>query len=194
MLTSDVVVGRYAPDFELPGVDGSVHHLRDYLAQFQVVGVVFLANNCPLALQWVGHLTQLQAKFANQGVQLVAINANDGGRSPADRFEAMAAFAAYHQLNFPYLRDETQDVAEAFDAVCTPHAFLLNQEGVICYSGSIGLGHEVFLSPTAAPQHGMQGAIATLLRGRMPSPALTDPVGSPIQWRSPHPYHFRFTE
>lgn len=184
MLASDVVVGRYAPDFELPGVDGAVHHLRSYLTQFRCVGVVFLSNTCPEVLQHLYALSHLQDAFATKGFQLIGINATDGVRSPADRFEAMQNFATQHRLLFPYLKDETQDVAETFGATHTPQAFLLDQHGIVQYSGNLGLSSNSRLTTTLGQNYGLHGAIANLLQGHPPTTSLTKPTGTPIVWRS----------
>ena len=77
------VIGSYAPDFEIPGIDGSVHHLARYLDQFRAVGVVFMCNHCPYVKLYLDRLKQIQTEFQSQGVTLVGINSNDADRYPS---------------------------------------------------------------------------------------------------------------
>jgi len=169
MLISDAVVGRYAPDFELPGVTGQVHHLRYYLTCSSLVGVVFLAHECPFVQRSLPYLKQLQQQFRSANFMLIGINANDGVHSPVDRPPNMEAFADAWELNFPYLRDETQDVAETFGVTHTPQLFLIDQEGVIRFNG--GVDEQV------------EGAIAALLLHRQPPKSHTAIEGTPLKWR-----------
>jgi peroxiredoxin len=173
-------IGRYAPDFELPAVDGTVHHLARYLEQHQAVVVVFICNHCPYVAMYLDRLKQLQHEFAGQGVQLIGINPNDADQYPSDSFDNMKLFAQQHDLNFLYLRDVTQDVAHSFGALKTPHAFLLNQQGIICYAGAIDDNAE---AADSVQQTYLRQAIAQLLAGRSHQLPLTDPVGCSVKWR-----------
>lgn len=174
-------IGNYAPDFELPGVDNTVHHLARYLEKNRAVCVVFMCNPCPYVGLYLDRLKQIQTDFQNQGVILMGINANDAVQSPEDSFENMKAFAEQHQLNFPYLRDPTQDVARSFGAETTPEAFLLDSEGVVRYNGGIDdNAHEAEL----VQQHYLRDAIAQVLNGESIAQAATQPIGCSLKWRS----------
>ncbi|WP_421657081.1 thioredoxin family protein [Leptothermofonsia sp. ETS-13] len=175
------LIGGYAPDFEIPGIDGSVHHLARYLERFRAVGVVFMCNHCPYVRLYLDRLKQIQADFQNQGFTLIGINSNDAEQFPDDSFENMKEFASANQLNFPYLRDETQDVAQTFGAQKTPHVFLLNQEGVLCYSGCIDDNPN---DPTAVQVPYLREAIAKILSGETITPTSTEPVGCSVKWRA----------
>lgn len=174
-------VGSYAPDFELPGIDGQVHHLSRYLKQWRAVGVVFLSNHCPYVLSYLDRLKVIQDQFYNQGLTLIGINANDANRYPEDNFPQMKTFARHRELNFPYLWDPTQDVACGFGVEKTPEAFLIDQSGILRYSGRIDdnphnaefVEHPYF-----------EQAIASLLEGEAISPTSTEVVGSPLAWRT----------
>lgn len=173
-------IGSYAPDFELPGVDGSVHHLARYLDQYRAVGVVFMCNHCPYVRMYLERLKQIQADFEAQGFTLIGINPNDADQFPEDSFEKMQSFAADYQLNFPYLRDVTQEVAQGFGAEKTPHVFLLDRNDVLCYSGQIDD------SPNDSQQVKtayLRDAITHLLQGKPVSLASTAPVGCSVKWR-----------
>lgn len=174
-------IGSYAPDFELPGTDGSVHHLADYLKNQRAIAVVFICNGCPYVNLYLDRLKQLQAEFHDQGFLMIGLNPNDEQQFPQDRFEQMKPFAAKNQLNFLYLRDVTQDVAETFGATKTPHAFLIDQAGVLRYSGAIDDNAE---NPKAVKRQYLREAIAQVLKGQSPSPASTKPIGGSVKWRA----------
>lgn len=174
-------VGGYAPDFELPGTDDSVHHLARYLERHQAVGVVFMCNHCPYVRLYLERLKQLQQEFEPQGLTLIGINPNDADRYPDDSFENMKSFAAAHQLNFPYLRDVTQDVAQSFGATTTPHVFLINRDGVICYSGGIDDNVQDASSVTVPY---LRNAIQQVLEGASVVASQSQPIGCSVKWRT----------
>ncbi|MCS6792558.1 MAG: thioredoxin family protein [Oscillatoriaceae bacterium SKW80] len=173
-------IGSYAPDFELPGVDDQVHHLARYLENFQAVGVIFMSNNCPYVGLYIERLKQIQACFQARGFTLIGINPNDATQDSNESFENMKAFASYHQLNFPYIRDVTQDVAQCFGVQKTPEAFLLDKNGVICYRGQIDDNPDDEQS-VQVPY--LRQALAQLLDGKPITTASTEPVGCTIKWR-----------
>lgn len=173
-------IGSYAPDFELPGSDGSVHHLFRYLEKYQGVCVIFMSDLCPYVRAYLDRLKQLQTEFQDQNVTLIGINSNDATQFPEECLENMMTFKATHHLNFPYIRDITQDVAKGFGAETTPEAFLLDREGVIYYRGQIDDNAE---EPTAVKIPYLQQAIAQLLAGEQISTPETEAMGCPIQWR-----------
>ena len=174
-------IGSYAPDFELPGTDNTVHHLARYLEKYQAVGVVFMCNHCPYVKLYLERLKQIQADLESQGVTLIGINPNDAEQFPADSFDQMKQFVVEQGINFPYLRDETQDVAHSFGAKKTPHVFLLNQAGVLCYSGAIDDNPN---QPDAVQVKYLRDAIAQILSGVGVEPTSTEPVGCSVKWRS----------
>lgn len=174
-------IGGYAPDFELPGTDGAVHHLARYLQTFRAVGVVFLGNHCPYVQGYLDRLKQIQADYTDQGFILIGINSNDATQVPADSFDQMRQFVITHELNFPYLRDETQDVARSFGAEKTPHVFLLNQAGVLCYDGCVDDNPS---QPDAIQTSYLRAAIAQVFNGAPVRPTATKPIGCSIKWRT----------
>lgn len=181
METNASLLGHYAPDFELPGTDGDVHHLARYLERLQAVCVIFLANQCPTVHLYVDRLRQLQTEFAPQGFTLIGINTNDVSQSVSDDLDGMKQFVAETNLNFPYLRDVTQDVGHSFGATVTPQAFLLNHHGVLCYGGSIDDNPEDASAVTTAY---LKTAIQQVLAGEPVTTAWTPAIGSPVLWRS----------
>ena len=174
-------IGSYAPDFELLGIDKDVHHLSRYLERWRGVVVIFLSNNCPYSAAYVDRLKQLQTRFHEQGFTLIGINSNDADQSPEDSFSQMQQFARSRGLNFPYLWDPTQDVAQGFGASKTPEAFVIDEQGVLRYSGQIDDNTQY---PEAVNKAYLKNAIAALLAGETISPKSTPTQGSPLVWRN----------
>lgn len=181
METIATTIGSYAPDFELPGIDQAVHHLARYLEKYRAVGVIFMCNHCPDVKSCIDHLKQIQADFESVGFTLIGINPNDANSYPEDSFENMKTFGDDNQLNFPYLRDPTQDVARSFGAVVTPQAFLLDHQGVVRYNGSIEINSQ---AKESAQTPYLRNAIASLLKGEQIDTTVTPPVGCSLKWRS----------
>jgi len=180
MENTGTLIGGYAPDFELPGTDGAVHHLAKYLERFQAVGVVFMCNHCPYVQRYLDRLKQIQRQFTDQGFTLIGINPNDAEQFPDDSFEKMQQLVSEQQLNFPYLRDVTQDVAEGFGAEKTPHVFLLNRQGRLCYSGRIDDNPD---DPIGVRSPYLWQAIVRVLSGEPIIPTSTSPIGCSVKWR-----------
>jgi peroxiredoxin len=179
-IMTGTAIGSYAPDFELPGTDGSVHHLTRYRENYQAVGVIIMCNSCPYVQLYLDRLKQLQSAFQTQGLRLVGINANDEQHSPEDSYEQMKAFAIAQSLNFPYLRDITQDVARSFGASTTPEAYLVDRRGVLRYRGAIDDNPK---EPGAVQRPYLQTAIAQLLAGQPIETSLTRAIGCAVKWR-----------
>lgn len=173
-------IGSYAPDFELPATDGTVHHLARYLENHRAVAVVFMCNHCPYVRMYLDRLKQIQADFSAEGVTLIGINANDEKTYPEDSFEKMKVFAQENNLNFPYLRDVTQDVAQSFGASRTPEVYLLDSQGVLKYRGSIDDSAQ---DPQSVRSTYLRDAIAQLLKGEAIAAPSTSVIGCSVKWR-----------
>ena len=178
MDTSNLAVGVYAPDFELPGVDKQVHHLGRYLSSCRALGVVFINNQCPFVRNYLQRLKQLQSDFAEKDFILIAINGNQANVKISETLAQMKMFAEEHDFNFPYLRDHNQDVTTAFSATVTPEVFLLDGQGVLFYRGAIDDSPE---SADSVKNSYLREAIAALLNGENLETNLTTPVGSPLK-------------
>ncbi|MEZ2252193.1 thioredoxin family protein [Microcoleus sp.] len=174
-------INGYAPDFELPGVDEEVHHLARYLEKFRAIGVVFMCNHCPYVKLYLDRLKELQADFQDEDFTLIGINANDANQYPEDSFENMKVFAANNQLNFPYIRDVAQDVAESFGASKTPEVFLLDRDGRLRYKGLIDDNADDAAGVQVAY---LRSAIAQLLKDESVEPSSTEAIGCSVKWRS----------
>lgn len=114
--------GWQAPDFTLPGVDGKSYSLAEIKGARGTL-VVFICNHCPYVKAVIDRLVRDARELQALGIGVVAISSNDAVTYPEDSFDNMKRFAAQHRFTFPYLYDENQDVAHAYDAVCTPDFF-----------------------------------------------------------------------
>lgn len=172
--------GDQALAFTLPGVDGKTYSLGDF-SDKNAVAVIFTCNHCPYAQAWEGRLIQAQADYADKGVQILAINANDAEKYPGDNFEAMQQRAQAQGFNFPYLHDETQEVAVAYGAERTPEIFLFDRSGILQYHGAPDDNYE---NPDAVENRYFRDALDAVLEGRAPATTQTPPVGCTIKWKS----------
>lgn len=132
-------LGIIAPEFSLPSTKGETVTLVDVMGENGCV-VVFICNHCPYVIAIIERLKSDAEKLAGQGIGFVAICSNDANSYPQDSFENMAVFAKENQFQFPYLHDENQAVAKAYNAQCTPDFFGLNRDGSIEYRGRIDKG------------------------------------------------------
>ena len=171
--------GDRALDFELPGIDGKNHALADYAGKEAVV-VIFSCNHCPYVRAWEDRMVEIQADYADRGVQFLAINANDAAKYPADSFENMKVRATQKGFNFPYLRDESQEVAAAYGAQRTPEVFVFDAERTLRYHGAIDDDYE---RPEAVHRPYLRQALDAVLAGQLPSTATTPPVGCSVKWK-----------
>lgn len=165
--------------FALKGTDGRVHRADD-AAKAKVFGVIFHCNHCPYAQAWESRLIQVQRDYAGRGVQLVLINANDPVKYPADSFEQMQRRAQDKQYPFPYLVDETQEVAKQYGATRTPEIFLFDEKRILRYHGAPDDNYE---DVNAVRQPYLRDALDALLAGTAPRIRETKPVGCTIKWR-----------
>jgi peroxiredoxin len=128
--------GWKAPAFRLPATDGNVYTL-DELAGPNGTLVMFICNHCPYVQAILDRLVRDAAELKAHGVNAVAICSNDAGTYPEDSFPRMKEVAARHRFPFPYLHDESQDVARRYGAVCTPDFFGFNRDLELQYRGRL---------------------------------------------------------
>lgn len=136
-------IGKVMPGFELTaanpevgGLEKATRSLDDYASERAVV-VVFTCNHCPYAKHVWDELARFTNDYADTGVALVAINSNDATRYADDSFERMKEEAQSRRLPFPYLHDEDQSVARAYDAACTPDVYVLDADRRLAYRGRL---------------------------------------------------------
>ncbi|MBF0183031.1 MAG: thioredoxin family protein [Magnetococcales bacterium] len=172
-------MGVTAADFSLPGVDGKQHALSDYAAA-QVLVVMFICNHCPYVQAIEGRLVDLANALQPQGVAFVAISSNDAVSYPEDNMDNMKKRAKERGYPFDYLLDESQDVARAYGAVCTPDFFVYDQERKLRYRGRLDDSPR---NPAAVRHQEMKRAIQALLAGEpVPEPQHAA-MGCSLKWR-----------
>jgi peroxiredoxin len=177
--SNGMAVGTAAPAFDLPGVDGRSYSLASF-ADARALVVIFTCNHCPYAKAVEDRLIALQRDYLARGVRLCAINPNDEQTYPDDSFAAMVQRAQQQGFNFPYLRDEPQTVARAYDAACTPDIFLFGPDRKLVYNGRLD---DNWQHPDKIQRHDLRSALDLTLEGR---PLDFDPVpsmGCSIKWK-----------
>ncbi|WP_108661644.1 thioredoxin family protein [Acuticoccus kandeliae] len=180
MSSSETGLGASAPDFTLPAVDGREISLSDVMGENGVV-VAFICNHCPYVVSAIRRVVADAAALADEGVGFVAICANDALQVPQDSFDRMKVFAESYDLPFPYLQDESQVVARAYDARVTPEFFGLDHAGRILYRGRLDEGGTGHLRQDA-PRELLEAMRAIADEGE--GPAVQHPAaGCTIKWR-----------
>ncbi len=171
--------GQQAPDFALRGVDGKTYSLESFKNK-KILVVMFYCNHCPYAKGSESRIIALQKKYGPKGVQIVAINANDDENYPDDSFENMVVRAREKQYNFPYLRDETQEVARAYGGEVTPDCFVLDENRIVRYTGRIDDSPK---DTSAVTSHDLKIVLDTLLAGKEPPFTERRAIGCSIKWK-----------
>ena len=128
--------GWKAKGFTLPGVDGKSHALENLRGPKGTL-IAFICNHCPYVKTIAGRLVREAIELGDLGISTIAICSNDAVSHPEDSFDRMKDFARQHGFTFPYLHDESQSVARAYDAVCTPDFFGFNGNLELQYRGRL---------------------------------------------------------
>jgi len=139
--------GWKAPDFSLSATDGKIYTLSDIRGPNGTL-VMFICNHCPYVKAVIDRIVRDARALQELGVGVVAIMSNDTDKYPEDSFENMKSFAADHGFPFPYLIDETQDIARAYDAVCTPDFFGFDKDLGLQYRGRLDESRKDAAPPT----------------------------------------------
>jgi peroxiredoxin len=168
-----------APDFSLKGVDGKPYSLASFKDAKALV-IVFSCNHCPYAKAYEGRLIAIQKDYAAKDVRIVAINSNDDKGYPEDSFENMVKRAKDKNFNFPYLRDDTQQIAKAYGATHTPHLFVFGPDRHLAYTGKIDDNWE---NASAVKQQFLRDALDAIIAGKAPAQPETFAIGCTIKWR-----------
>lgn len=171
--------GQPAPDFELPNIDGSSVSLRSLLdGGAKGVAVLWLCNHCPYVIAYMGRLVALADEYRD--IPFVAINSNDPATYPDDAADKMPAFAKQHRVGFPYLHDNTQQVARSYGVERTPEIFVLDPQGVCVYEGGVD---DNWKDPDAVQHQPLRNALQSLREGRPVPEPQTQAMGCTIKWR-----------
>lgn len=173
--------GWKAPDFSLPGIDGRTYRLADVSGPRGTL-VMFICNHCPYVRAVIDRLVRDVRELQPLGIGAAAIMANDYARYPDDAPDRMRDFATEHAFPFPYLIDETQEVARAYDAVCTPDFFGFDADFGLQYRGRLDESGRQPAAPDARRElfEAMRQVAKT---GRGPAEQHAS-MGCSIKWRT----------
>ena len=173
-------LGAPCPDFRLPAVDGRTLGRDDFSAA-PVLVVMFICNHCPYVKAVEDRLIALHREVEPRGVQLVAICSNDAVAYPDDAFDKLAERWRGKEYRFPYLHDDSQAVARAFGAVCTPDIYVYDRDRKLAYRGRID---DSWKEPAKVTRRELHAAIEALLAGGRPSEDQKPTLGCSIKWKA----------
>jgi peroxiredoxin len=174
-------LGSQAPDFSLPNVDGKTVSLGDF-QQSPALLVIFMCNHCPFVKHVAAELTRLGKNYQAKGVAIVAINSNDVANFPDDSPEKMKLEVEERGYTFPYLYDETQEVAKAYRAACTPDFFLFDQDRRLVYRGQLDSSRPGSGIPVTGED--LRAALDAVLEGQSLSENQRASIGCNIKWKA----------
>jgi peroxiredoxin len=173
-------LGTKAPDFTLVNVDGRTVSLADFKGKSALV-VIFMCNHCPYVKHIANELARFTSEFIAKGVGIVGISSNDVANYPADSPEQMVAEAEERGYQFPYLYDDTQDVAKAYHAACTPDFYLFDGEQRLVYRGQFDSSRPDSGIPVTGAD--LRAAIESVLSGKSPAEDQRPSIGCNIKWK-----------
>jgi len=176
-----VPLGTKAPDFRLPdSVSGKSIALDDVRGKVATV-VMFICNHCPYVKLLNKELVKVASSYQSKGVRFVAISSNDIVQYPEDGPTAMKVVAANIGYPFPYLYDESQEIARAYDAACTPDFYVFDRDLKLKYRGQFdGARPSNGITPTGED---LTAALDALIAGKIPKEEQRPSLGCNIKWK-----------
>lgn len=172
--------GERAPEFTLPDANGAVFCLDDVRGPRGLV-VAFVCNHCPFVIHVADCLAEIADHYGTLGIGFVAINPNDVENYPDDAPDRMPAFAKAHNWDFPYLCDDSQEVAKAYAAACTPDFYLFDGELRLAYCGQLDDSRPRNRKPATGAD--LRAALDGMLAGEPPLAKQVPSSGCNIKWR-----------
>jgi peroxiredoxin len=173
-------LGTAAPSFTLADVDGKLISLKDFSDKPALL-VIFMCNHCPYVKHVLDGMLRLINEYQQRNVAVVTINSNDIAAFPEDRPEMMAKIARQKNFTFPYLFDETQDVAKAYKAACTPDFYLFDSERKLVYRGQMDESRPGNSIPVTGNE--LRAALDALLAGKPVNQNQKPSIGCNIKWK-----------
>jgi peroxiredoxin len=175
-----LTLGTSAPNFSLPDTEGNIVSLADF-EESPALLVIFMCNHCPFVKHILSDLVRLAKEYQAKGVAVVGINSNDVVNYPEDSPEMMARLVEDAGFTFPYLYDETQEVAKAYQAACTPDFFLFDKESKLAYRGQMDDSRPGNNIPITGLD--LIKAMDAVLAGRAVSTEQKPSMGCNIKWK-----------
>lgn len=174
-------LGTKAPDFKLPDISGKLVALADFHGA-AALAILFICNHCPYVKHIRTELAKIGREYQKKGAALVAISSNDAAAYPADSPEAMAREAKDAGYTFPYLYDESQAVAKAYQAACTPDVFVFDRDRELAYRGQFDNSRPGDGRPVTGKD--LRAALDALLSGMPVAREQKPSIGCSIKWKS----------
>ncbi|NIK74271.1 peroxiredoxin [Thermonema lapsum] len=174
--------GDKAIDFKLKNIDGQYVSLADFKEAKGFI-VVFTCNHCPFSKMYEDRIIALDKKYKPLGYPVVAINPNDPKKQPEDSFDKMIERAKEKGFTFPYLFDETQEIARTYGATNTPHVFVLKKEGKDLIVSYIGAIDDSPREASKASKKYVEQAVDALLSGKEVQVKQAKAIGCTIKWK-----------
>lgn len=174
-------LGTQASEFSLPDFEGRLVTLSE-IKNKKAFLVMFICNHCPYVKHIRKELAQLTTEFQKKGLAVFGINSNDIKNYPEDSPEKMALEARAAQYTFPYLFDESQEVAQAYQAACTPDFFLFDSQGLLVYRGQFDESRPGNQIPVTGAD--LRKAIEAVLNGKNPLQDQKPSIGCNIKWKN----------
>jgi peroxiredoxin len=178
---AEIPLGSRAPDFSLQATDGRTYALKDVAGEKGAV-IVFICNHCPYVKAVIGRLAADSGVLMGEGVGFAAICSNDAENYPEDSFVKMREFAKRHDFPFPYLHDETQTIARAYGAACTPDFFGFDRDLRLRYRGRLDEGRAT-PPPPGARRELLEAMRAVAAGGLAPADQVPS-IGCSIKWKA----------
>lgn len=176
-----IPLGTKAPDFMLLDVvSGEKKSLKDLKSSLGTV-IIFMCNHCPFVKHIQGELVSLAKEYQRKGIHFIGINSNDVGSFPEDSPKNMKAVATAQGYSFPYLYDETQEVARAYEAACTPDFYVFDGEVRCVYRGQFDASRPGNEEPVTGKD--LRDALEALLTGAPPLSHQKPSMGCNIKWK-----------
>ena len=176
-----LALGTEAPNFYLKDTNSNYNYRFEDIKGSKGTLIIFICNHCPYVIHVIEEIVRISNDYRVQGIGIAAISSNDIGKYPEDSPEKMTEFAISYKIDFPYLYDETQQIAKAYDAACTPDFYLFDTENKLIYRGQLD---------DSRPNNGivssgsdLRNAIDALLYNRILSIQQKPSMGCSIKWK-----------
>ncbi len=175
----DLKIGTKAPSFELKGVDGNIYSLGSFKDK-KTLCIIFMCNHCPYVVAVQQRINEIAKDYSRSSFALIGISSNDPQTYPEDSFDNMAIRAKQEGYIFPFLFDETQETAKAYEAVCTPDIYLYDENRILRYRGRID---DNWKDETKVNRKELRMAIDLLLAGKEIDFDIIPSMGCSIKWK-----------
>jgi len=174
--------GDVARDFKLKNVDGKMVSLTDFKEAKGFI-VVFTCNHCPFSKAYEQRIIDLNKKYTSLGYPVIAVNPNDKNVQPDDSYDNMIILAKEKNYTFPYLYDETQEIAAAYGALRTPHVYIIKKSKVGLIVKYVGAIDDNADEPEAVKKKYVEDAVNELIESKPVTVASTKAIGCSIKWK-----------